>query len=135
MGIGEVIKEPVLEKMKLHYDITEKIIGCSFEVMKELGEGFLEAVYKNSLAVALQHKGIDVKREVPFEISFRENRVGRYLADLLVENKVIVELKCCKILLPEHQAQVINYLKATGLSVGLLINFGNSHLECRRLHK
>ena len=114
--------------------LTEVILGCCFDVMNELGAGFLETVYKRAFVIALRQKGIQVSQEVPFEIVFRGENVGRYIADLLVENEVIVEFKCCKALLPEHQAQVINYLKATGLSVGLLVNFGQSRLEYKRLH-
>jgi GxxExxY protein len=82
----------------------------------------------------LQQKGLQVSQEVAFDISFRGMKIGRYIADILVENRIIVELKSCKSLLPEHQAQVINYLKATGLSVGLLVNFGQSKLEYKRLY-
>jgi GxxExxY protein len=114
--------------------LTEIILGCCFDVMNELGTGFLEAVYKNAFVVALRQKGVQVSQEIPFEICFRGETVGRYIADLLVEKEIIVEFKCCKALLPEHQAQVINYLKATGLSVGLLVNFGQYRLEYKRLH-
>lgn len=109
-----------------HGNLSEVILGCCFDVMNELGSGFLETVYKNALVIAVQQKEVFVRQEVPFEISFRGKKVGRYFADLLVEDRLIVELKCVKCLLPEHQAQVINYLKATNLSVGLLINFGQS---------
>ena len=72
--------------------------------------------------------------EQPFEVVFRKHKIGKYVADLIVENLIVVELKCCKILLPEHQAQLINYLKASELPVGLLVNFGNPRLEYKRLH-
>lgn len=113
-------------------DITEKIIGCSFEVINELGAGFLESVYEKALSVALSEKGIVFKRQYPIAVMFRGQCVGEFYADLFVEDKIIVELKAVKSLLPEHQAQLINYLKATGFEVGLLINFGNPKLEYRR---
>ncbi len=118
----------------LHSDITEKIIGCCFEVMKELGSGFLENVYKNALFLAMEQKGLSVLAEQAFEVSFRSHKIGKYIADLIVENLIIVELKCCKVLLPEHQAQLINYLKASEKPVGLLVDFGNPKLEYKRLH-
>jgi PD-(D/E)XK nuclease superfamily len=72
--------------------------------------------------------------EQAFEVSFRSHKIGKYIADLIVENRIIIELKCCKVLLPEHQAQLINYLKASERPVGLLVNFGNPKLEYKRLH-
>lgn len=116
-----------------HADITEAIIGASFEVINELGSGFLEQVYHKALAFALTDKNIFIQPQYPIEVSFRNRPVGQFYADLLVENKVIVEVKAVKTILPEHQAQVINYLKATQIEVGLLINFGSSKLEYRRL--
>ena len=91
-------------------------------------------MYQNALLVALSQKGIKVEARVPLLVRFRGEVVGEYFADLLVERKVIVELKAVKALAPEHQAQLINYLKATGIEVGLLINFGRPRLEYRRLH-
>ena len=113
-------------------DITEKIIGCAFEVINELGVGFLESVYEKAMLIALQDKGIRVVSQQPVQVHFRDRIVGEFYADLLVEGKVIVELKAVKAIAPEHQAQIINYLKATGIEVGLLINFGNPKLEIKR---
>ena len=118
----------------LHSDISEKIISSCFDVIKELGAGFLENVYKNALYIVMKQKGLNVLAERLFEVVFRNQNIGKYIADLIVENLIIVELKCCKSLLPEHQAQLINYLKASGLPVGLLVNFGNQRLEYKRLH-
>ena len=118
----------------LHSDISENIIGCCFEVMKELGSGFLENVYKNALFIAMEQKGLDVSAEQVFEVVFRKHKIGKYVADLIINNLIIVELKCCKILLPEHKAQVINYLKSSEMPIGLLVNFGNPKLEYKRLH-
>ena len=112
--------------------ITEEIIGCAFEVINELGSGFLESVYERALAIALQQKGLMVQIQHPIKVYFRNQVVGEFYADLFVEEKVIVELKAVKAIAPEHQAQTINYLKATGIEVGLLINFGSPKLEYKR---
>ena len=117
-----------------HADISEIIIGCCFEVMKELGSCFLENVYKNALFIAMKESELTVLVEQSFEVVFRNRKIGKYIADLIVENLIVIELKCCKTLLPEHQAQVINYLKASGLPVGFLVNFGNQKLEYKRLY-
>lgn len=116
-----------------HANITELIIGCAFEVIYELGAGFLESVYEKALLVALRHKGLVVEHQVPIQVIFRGVSVGDFFADLWVEKKVIVELKATKALASEHQAQVINYLNATGIEVALLINFGSARLEVKRL--
>ena len=118
----------------LHSDVSEVIIGCCFEIMGELGAGFLENVYKNALFIAMKQKGLAVLVEQSFEIVFRKHKIGKYIADLIVENAIVVELKCCETLMPEHQTQVINYLKASGLPVGLLVNFRHQKLEYKRLH-
>ncbi|MCY3008492.1 MAG: GxxExxY protein [Planctomycetota bacterium] len=113
-------------------EITEKIIGCAFEVINELGTGFLESVYEKALTIALQEKGFRVQCQHPIRVYFRQRIVGEFYADLLVEGKIIVELKVAKAIAPEYQAQIINYLKATGIEVGLLVNFGNPKLEFKR---
>jgi GxxExxY protein len=118
-----------------HEEITAKILEACFEVSKELGAGFLESVYQNALVIALKQKGLQVQVQVPIAVMFRGENVGNFVADLLVEQKVVVELKAVAALAPEHQAQVINYLKATGIEVGLLVNFGRPKIEYHRLHK
>ncbi len=123
-----------MNKVNMHYEITEKILGCCFDVMNELGTGFLESVYQSALIIALKQEGLTAQREVGLEVQFRGQKVGEFYADLLVENKVIVELKACRELIPMHEAQLINYLKATGIRVGLLINFGKPRLEFARLY-
>lgn len=115
--------------------MTGKILEASFEVSRELGAGFLESVYEKALLVALKQKGLNAVCQVPLRVKFRGVIVGEFYADILVEEKVLVELKAVSRTLPEHKAQVINYLKATGIEVGLLINFGNAKLEYNRLHK
>ena len=115
-----------------HYELTRAIIGCAFEVSNELGSGFLESVYENAMMVSLKEAGISTVSQKPIEVTFRGQTVGTFYADLLVEDKVIVELKATKAIVPEHQAQIINYLNATAIEVGLLLNFGNSKLEYKR---
>jgi len=118
-----------------HFELTSAILGCCFEVMKELGPGFQERVYKNALLIAMKQKGLQVEIEKPFEVIFRDKLIGRYSADLVVEKTVIVELKCCECLIREHQAQLFNYLKVSELPIGLLINFRRRKLEYQRLHR
>ncbi len=113
-------------------EITKQVIGCAFDVINELGTGFLESVYEKSLLLTLRQKGLSVVSQHPITVRFRGESVGDFFADLLVEDKVIVELKAVKAIAPEHQAQIINYLNATGIEVGLLINFGNPKLEYKR---
>lgn len=116
-------------------EITKAVIGCAFEVIKELGSGFLESVYGKAMCIALEQKGLGVQAQHPIKVIFRQKCVGEFFADLFVEQKVIVELKAVKAIAPEHQAQVINYLNATGIEVGLLINFGNPKLEYKRFSR
>ncbi|MDA1054691.1 MAG: GxxExxY protein [Planctomycetota bacterium] len=115
-----------------HEEITGLVIGCAFEVINELGAGFLESVYEKALLLALRQKGLTVVAQHPIQVMFRNQSVGDFFADLFVEGKVIVELKAVKAIAPEHQAQIINYLNATGIEVGLLINFGTPKLEYKR---
>lgn len=115
-----------------HERITRSVIGCAFEVINELGAGFLESVYERALLLALRQKGLSAVSQHPVRVLFRGDNVGDFYADILVEEIVLVELKAVKAIAPEHQAQVINYLNATGIEVGLLINFGKPKLEYRR---
>ena len=117
----------------LHADLTEKIIGCAFEVQNELGAGFLESVYEKAMLVALADAGVSVRAQAPINVTFRGVSVGTFYADLPVGGRVIVELKTVSQLSEQRRAQVINYLNATGVPVGLLINFGNPKLQYRRL--
>ena len=115
-------------------ELTEEILGACFEVSNELGIGFLESVYEKALLIALRQKGLNVVSQAPIAVKFRKELVGQFFPDLLVDGEIIVELKVVKTLAPEHLAQVINYLKATGLKTALLVNFGNRKVEYRRLH-
>ena len=107
-------------------ELTKLIIGAMFEVYNILGSGFLESVYANALAVELRLRGLRVERNVMFEIFYRGIPVGRYVADLIVESQVVVETKVARAIEAPHRAQLLNYLRATGLEVGLVLNFGPS---------
>ena len=114
-------------------DITYQIRGAIFEVNKVLGYGFLEKVYEKALMIELSGRGVSVENQVPLKVSYKEQIVGEYFADLLVEDRVIVEIKSVANLLREHQAQLLNYLKATGICVGLLVNFSRDQAEIVRM--
>jgi GxxExxY protein len=114
-------------------EITEAIIGCAYTVGNTLGPGFLEKVYENALAHDLRKAGLEVNQQHPIKVEYDKVVVGEYLADLFVENQVIVELKTVKQLAPSHMAQAINYLKATGLHICLLINFGKPKIQIKRI--
>lgn len=115
-----------------HEQLTKSIIGCAFDVINELGAGFLESVYERALCITLEHNSIPVQTQHPINVEFRGQSVGDFYADLLIDNQVLVELKAVKSIAPQHEAQIINYLKATNIQVGLLINFGNPKLEFKR---
>ena len=104
--------------------VTEKVIGCVHQVSNALGAGFLEKVYENALAVDLRHSGLKVVQQQRIEVRYKDVLVGDYVADLLINDAVLVEVKAVKHLDDVHSAQCLNYLKATGLSVCLLVNFG-----------
>jgi GxxExxY protein len=110
----------------IHVETTRVIIGAFYALHNELGYGFLEAVYSNGLAVLLRNAGYRVDREAQFKIEFHGKIIGRYRADLIVDDKVVVEVKCARALDPMHSAQLLNYLRASGLEVGLVLNFGRS---------
>ena len=119
----------------LYEDLTEKIINACLEVMKELGAGYIESVYQNAVQLALIERGLRIIPQKQFSVFFHKKLVGNFFADLVVEEMIIVELKAVDTLLSDHQAQVINYLKASNLDVGLLVNFGKPHLEFRRRYR
>lgn len=107
-----------------HSELTGKIINAAYEVHSKLGLGFLESVYEKSLAIELKKMHIEALRQFPIAVYYDEELVGDFRADLLVEHSVIVELKAVEILHPIHEVQLVNYLRATEIEVGLLINFG-----------
>lgn len=108
----------------LHRDVTQQVIEAFYETYNELGPGFLESVYAVSLAAVVGGRGLEVRREAPIDVHFRGEIVGRFYADLVVGDRVVVELKVAEALRREHEAQLLNYLKATQVEVGLLLNFG-----------
>ena len=107
-----------------HSEITEKVIQAFYKVYNTLGYGFLEKVYENALFIELKSMGFFVEKQRPITVFYEEQQVGEYYADLIVEECVIVELKAAEALCEEHEFQLINYLKATEIEVGLLLNFG-----------
>jgi len=120
--------------MLLHKDLVYSIVGCAMEVHSELGPGFLEAVYEEALAVVFKKKQIPFERQKKIKIKFQgKYLVSEYIADLIVDNNIIIELKAVSSLKGIYEAQVINYLKATGINVGLLLNFGDEKLIWKRL--
>lgn len=108
----------------LHRGITEAILKVYYEVYNELGSGFLEKVYQNAMYFELKEKGFKVEAQKQIKVYFKKQLVGEYFSDLLVEDKVIVELKAIEMLMDVHLAQIMNYLKATEIEVGLMLNFG-----------
>ena len=117
----------------LYKDLTFKIIGIAMEVHRELGFGFLEKVYENALMIAFRLAGIKVVQQAAIKVYYRGEIVGEYVADILVEDKVILELKSQDKITDVHRAQTLNYLKATNLKVALILNFGKRSLEHERL--
>ena len=113
--------------------LTERIIGCAFTVSNTLGCGFLEKVYENALVIELTKNGLNAKQQVPIEVTYDGFNVGDYTTDILVEDKVILELEVVKELDDVHFAQCINYLKGINLNVSLLLNFAKTKLEIKRL--
>ena len=113
--------------------ITERIIGCAFTVSNELGSGFLEKVYENALAYELRQAGLKLEQQHPVRVYYDKVVVGDYVADLLVEDCVLVELKAIKALGDIEMAQCLNYLKATGLRICLLLNFGQPRVQTKRI--
>ncbi len=114
--------------------LTERIIGCAYEVSNRLGSGFVEKVYENAHAHEMRKNGLKVLQQYPIKVQYDDIVVGEFVADELVEDLILVELKAVSGLNEEHIAQALNYLRATGLPACLLINFGQSKIQVRRLH-
>ncbi|TVQ36812.1 MAG: GxxExxY protein [Wenzhouxiangella sp.] len=116
-----------------HEEITASIRQTAFEVHRYFGNGFLEKIYEGALENRLRKLGHEVGRQVPLEVADEDGTlVGHYNVDLLVDGKVLLEIKAVRQLIPEHQAQILNYLKATGIRVGMLINFGTEKVQIKR---
>jgi GxxExxY protein len=107
-----------------HKELTDKIIKISYKVYNKLGYGFLEKIYESAIAIELENENISAVRQAPIQVFYDQKLIGEYFADILVENKVIVEIKASRQLVEENEAQLLNYLKATKMEVGLLLNFG-----------
>jgi GxxExxY protein len=116
-----------------HEELTWRILKCAFHVQNTLGCGFLEKVYENAMMIALRKEGLQAEQQVPMQVYYEGLIVGEYVADILVEKTVIVEIKATEDTPAFFKAQVLNYLKATSLSIGLLLNFGKPKLDYRRL--
>ncbi|MCX7009774.1 MAG: GxxExxY protein [Kiritimatiellaeota bacterium] len=112
--------------------LTETIIGCAYTVYNQMGFGFLESVYEKCLLIELQKAGLHTEAQTPIRITYGGKPVGDFFADIMVEDSVILELKSVSMIARAHEVQLVNYLKATGKSVGLLINFGETKVEIKR---
>lgn len=115
-----------------HSELTQSIIGVFYDVYNDLGYGFLESVYRNSLQLALREKGLTVEAELPVPVFFRGNKVGDFRADIVVNGLVLLELKATETIAIAHEAQLLNYLRATSLEIGLILNVGPK-AQVRRL--
>ena len=116
-----------------HKDLTEKIIGCFYTVYNVLGYGFLEKVYERALLIELRKAGLAASSQVPIKVKYEGEIVGDYFADIIVEEKVILEIKSAEALMEEHENQLINYIRATDVEVGLLLNFGKQPFIRRKV--
>jgi len=114
-------------------ELSERVIGACMEVSNVLGAGFLESVYHRALLQELSSRGIQVRSQCAMQVLYKGAPVGDYVADLIVEDRLILELKALQALTPAHEAQLLNYLKGTGLRVGLLVNFGTPKIHWKRL--
>ena len=117
-----------------YQDVTRVIISCYYTVYNSLGPGFLEKVYERALLVELKKRGLSVMSQYPIDVYYEDVNVGKYFADILVEGKVILEIKAATAIIEEHECQLVNYLKAIDIDVGLLLNFGPNPSFRRRIY-
>jgi len=117
----------------IYKDLSYKIVELALEVHNELGCGFLEKVYENALMILLDREGISARQQAPADVYFQNQVVGQYFADILVDNKIILELKTVEAIANVHKAQVLNYLRATGIKLGLIMNFAKPRFEYKRM--
>ena len=115
--------------------LIKKVIQCVYNVRLQLSSGFLETVYQKALLIELSKQNIQAEAEVPVDVYYDDSVVGEYRADIVVEKKIILEIKAIQHLLPVHEAQLVNYLTATKIDCGLLINFGGERLEIKRKYR
>ncbi len=123
----------MFEEKIIYKDLSYKIIGLAMQAHTELGYGFLERVYENALMVLFEENGIHAQPQIPIKVQFHGRIIGDYIADILVENSIIPELKAADRIIDVHKAQTLNYLKATNFKLALLLNFGKRKLEYERL--
>ena len=124
--------------MDSKYDLVGIVIGCAMRVHRELGPGFLEKVYQNAIAIELAEAGLEFEVEKRIRVRYREQVIGDYVADIVVcdeESEIIVELKAVIALTTAHEVQLVNYLTATGIDIGLLLNFGGESLQFKKKHR
>lgn len=117
----------------IYKDLSYKIVELALEVHNELGCGFLEKVYENALMILFDREGIPAKQQAPADVYFQKKVVGQYFADILVDNKIILELKTVEAIVNIHKAQLLNYLRATGIRLGLILNFARPRFEYKRM--
>ncbi len=115
-----------------HGELTEKIIGCAYNVYNKMGFGFLESVYEKCMLIELRKPGLDVESQKPITVYYEDEVVGEFVADIIVNDTVILELKPVRQIINVHEVQLVNYLVATGKPVGLILNFGESKVEIKR---
>ena len=116
-------------------DLIKLIVQCAYNVRMQLSAGFLESVYQNALLIELKENGLSAETEIPINVYYNNVIVGEFRADIVVENSVVIELKAAQHLMPIHEAQLVNYLTATNIEHGLLINFGSEKIEIKRKYK
>jgi GxxExxY protein len=116
----------------IYKELSFKIVGIVMNVHKELGYGFLEKVYENAMIVLFRKEKINVQQQAPISVYFKDEMIGDYFADILIENKVILELKSVERIISKHWVQTLNYLKATGIKLAIILNFGKEKLEFER---
>ena len=116
-------------------ELIKQVIQCAYNVRMKLSAGFLESVYRNALLIELCDNGLKADKEIPIIVHYNSHIVGEFRADIIVEDSVIIELKATQHLLPTHEAQLVNYLTATDIEHGLLINFGSEKIEIKRKYK
>ena len=115
-----------------HRDITEKIIGCAYRVYNSMGFGFLESVYEKCMLIELLKEGLNAESQKPITVYYENEVVGKFVADIIVEDTIILELKSVRRIAQAHEVQLVNYLVATGKQVGLILNFGERKVEVKR---
>ena len=121
-----------MERIMEQKEITEKIIGCAYKVYNRMGFGYLESVYEKCLMIELQKMDLKLENQKPITVYYDEEIVGDFIADILVNNEIIVELKSVRTLNKKHEAQLVNYLVSTGKNIGLLINFAEQEVQVKR---